>query len=168
MLNDSTRCTRKSSITEPIDTAERVLMAEPPNHQRPRENGAENSARPLAGLRCLVLDDEFLIALDIQQILEAAGAAAVVCVSSAEAALAALQSEPPFALAVLDILLNPHGESSAAVAQALTKAGTPFVLLTGASDADSRSRQFSAAPVVEKPYQVPLLLEALRRALASR
>ena len=34
----------------------------------------------LAGKRCLVLDDEFLIALDIQEILEAAGVAQVVCV----------------------------------------------------------------------------------------
>jgi CheY-like chemotaxis protein len=141
-------------------------MVEPPDQQLP--NDKDNSANPLAGLRCLVLDDEFLIALDIQQILETAGAAAVVCVSSVEAALAALQSEPPFALAVLDILLGPQGESSAAVAEALTKSGTPFVLLTGVSEEDTRSRKFPAAPVVEKPYQEPLLLEALRRALASR
>ena len=32
----------------------------------------------LAGKHCLVLDDEFLIALDIQEILEAAGAAKVI------------------------------------------------------------------------------------------
>ena len=37
----------------------------------------------LAGKCCLVLDDEFLIALDIQQILELAGAASVVSVATA-------------------------------------------------------------------------------------
>jgi hypothetical protein len=38
----------------------------------------------LSGKRCLVLDDEFLIALDIQQILERAGASHVTkrCVCS--------------------------------------------------------------------------------------
>ena len=33
-----------------------------------------DSETSIAGKRCLVLDDEFLIALDIQQILETAGA----------------------------------------------------------------------------------------------
>ena len=37
----------------------------------------------LSGKRCLVLDDEFLIALDIQQILERAGASHVTSVASA-------------------------------------------------------------------------------------
>ena len=41
----------------------------------------------LSGKRCLVLDDEFLIALDIQQMLERAGATEVICVASAAEAL---------------------------------------------------------------------------------
>lgn len=44
----------------------------------------------LAGKRGLVLDDKFPIALDIQQILESAGAASVTCYANAEAALKAL------------------------------------------------------------------------------
>jgi len=44
----------------------------------------------LAGKRCLVLDDELLIVIDIQQILEAAGAANVICFGTAEDVLAAL------------------------------------------------------------------------------
>jgi CheY-like chemotaxis protein len=143
-------------------------MTEPADHQLPPNQGTQVSALPLAGLRCLVLDDEFLIAFDIEQTLQAAGAAAVVCVSSAEAALAALQTGPPFALAVLDVLLGPNGESCTSVAEALTRLRTPFVLLTGFYEDDVRVPRFPAVPIVEKPYQTPQLIDALRKALVSR
>jgi len=134
----------------------------------PIDDGAQNSERPLAGLRCLVLDDEFLIALDIQNILEAAGAAAVICVGSVDAALSALQSEPAFAVAVLDIWLSPQRQTSDAVAAALMRARTPFVFLTGVEEDDLQARQFPGVPVVEKPYQAPLLIAAILQALRSR
>ena len=60
----------------------------------------------LAGKRCLVLDDEFLIALDIQQILELAGAEHVASVASASEAIELLRREPKFDLAVLDVKLG--------------------------------------------------------------
>jgi len=45
----------------------------------------------LTGRRCLVLDDEFLIALDIQQILELAGAKHVASVATASETIALLR-----------------------------------------------------------------------------
>ena len=51
------------------------------------------SNKLLIGKRCLVLDDEFLIALDIQQTLEFAGAAHVACVATVAEALA-LAAQP--------------------------------------------------------------------------
>ncbi len=119
----------------------------------------------LTGKRCLVLDDEFLIALDIQQILEGAGAAHVICPNSAADALAALRDGPKFDIAVLDVRLG--GMTCIGVASALAAQGTPFIFLTGARGDDEHIRQFPDAPVVMKPYQVPALLDALRRALAD-
>ena len=60
----------------------------------------------LTGKRCFVLDDEFLIALDIQQILERAGASHVASVASAAEAIEVLGREPKFDLAVLDVKLR--------------------------------------------------------------
>ena len=60
----------------------------------------------LSGKRCLVLDDEFLIALDIQQILELAGAAHVACAASAREAIETLRHQPKFDFAVLDVKLS--------------------------------------------------------------
>ena len=45
-----------------------------------------NNEPLLAGLTCLVLEDEFLIALDLQDILESAGAGAVACHADADEA----------------------------------------------------------------------------------
>ena len=122
----------------------------------------------LAGIRCLVLDDEMLIALDIEQILLAAGAADVICFSDAAEALAALNDGARFDVAVLDVLLRGPIHTGLSVAAALQLQNTPFVFLTGMRGADLRASEFPAAPVVEKPYQPPLLIEAVVRALAAR
>lgn len=123
----------------------------------------ENSL--IAGKRCLVLDDEFLIALDIQQLLENAGAASVLSVSTAGDALAALCNGAQFDLAVLDVDLGVRNRSGLTVANALAKRQMPFVFLTGLDAKDVPTKEFPAAPVVEKPYQTAVLLAALVAAL---
>ena len=121
----------------------------------------------LAGKRCLVLDDEFLIALDIQQILELAGAKHVASVASASEAMELLRSEPKFDLAVLDVKLGGAEGNSLDVAAMLAKAGTPFVFLTGMRVDNVHAKKFPQAPVVEKPYDALTLLDGAQRALKS-
>ena len=121
----------------------------------------------LSGLRCLVLDDELLIALDIQQILEMAGVV-VMSVGNAAEALAALQAKSRFDFAILDVMLNGTVGNSLAVASALLEQRIPFVFLTGMRPQDMQHIvRFPNAPVVEKPYQTAVLLEAVARALAD-
>ena len=121
----------------------------------------------LAGKRCLVLDDEFLIALDIQQILELAGAKHVASVASASEAIELLRREPKFDLAVLDVKLGGDEGNSLDVAAMLAKAGTPFVFLTGMRVDNVHAKKFPQAPVVEKPYDALTLLDGAQRALKS-
>jgi CheY-like chemotaxis protein len=92
----------------------------------------------LNGKRCFVLDDEFLIALDIQQILERVGAAHVASVASAAEAIALLGREPKFDVAVLDVKLGDQERNSLDVAALLQTQGTPFVFLTGVRVDDVR------------------------------
>jgi CheY-like chemotaxis protein len=123
---------------------------------------------PLAGLRCLVLDDEMLIALDIQQTLEAAGAAVVMCVANVAEALAALREAPKFDLAILDVMLSGAGDSLA-LAAVLSQQRTPFIFLTGLRAADvQHTTKFPHTPVVEKPFSAHALLKALAQALTVR
>jgi CheY-like chemotaxis protein len=118
----------------------------------------------LSGKRCLVLDDEFLIALDIQQTLELAGAEYVAAAASVPEALAFLRG-PEFNLAVLDVKLSGPDADSLGVAALLAAKGTPFIFLTGMRMDDAHARQFPHAPVIEKPYDRATLLDAVRRAL---
>lgn len=119
---------------------------------------------PLAGRRCLVLDDEFLIALDIQQALEQAGAAEVVCAGSVESALTSVRGGR-FDVAVLDLRLGRNGGNSLPVAAALHKIGTPFIFLTGMNGDAEHTRAYPETPVVEKPYDGATLLGAVAKAL---
>lgn len=121
---------------------------------------------PLAGMRCLVLDNEYLIALDIQIVLEAAGAAAVVCAANATDALAALDDDVGFDCAVLDLKLSDAAHTGVTVAGALSQRRIPFVFVTGITADDARFRTYPGVPVVEKPYQANQLLAAIGRALA--
>ena len=119
----------------------------------------------LSGKRCFVLDDEFLIALDIQQILERAGASHVASVASATEAIQVLSREPKFDLAVLDVKLGGVERNSLDVAALLHTQGVPFVFLTGMRADDVHAKNFPNAPVVEKPYDATALLRAVQRAL---
>jgi CheY-like chemotaxis protein len=133
MPGNSIQGTRKSSIQEP----EQAFVAQ--------------SGTVLAGKCCLVVDDELLIALDIEQILLAASAAYVACFADAAEALAALRSGSRFDVAVLDVLLRGTTRDSFSVAAALQLQNTPFVFLTGMRGVDLRPGEFPAVPVVEKP-----------------
>jgi CheY-like chemotaxis protein len=127
-----------------------------------------SSDTSLAGKHCLVLDDEFLIALDIQEILEAAGAAQVTCVADAASALAALDNGTQFDLAVLDVILSGAAQNSLTVATVLAARKIPFVFLTGMTGKNFIVTNFPEAPVLEKPYQAPILLKTVLHAFASR
>lgn len=126
-----------------------------------------NSNSLLNGKRCFVLDDEFLIALDIQQILERAGAAHVASVASAAEAIEILDREPKFDLAVLDVKLGSVERNSLNVAALLQAQDVPFVFLTGMRADDVHAKNFPNAPVIEKPYDAATLLRAVQHALSQ-
>jgi CheY-like chemotaxis protein len=76
----------------------------------------------------LVVEDELLVALDIESILSEAGMDVVGPASSAGEALKLIADSPPDA-ALLDA--NLSGEPIDAVAQALSERGIPFAYVTG-------------------------------------
>jgi CheY-like chemotaxis protein len=128
--------------------------------------GMADTTAFIAGKHCLVIDDEFLIALDLQQTLESAGAI-VTCIGDGAAALQALDRGMRFDIAILDIKLSAGAHDSERVAAALAARGTPFVFLTGLRADNDLAKAFPHAPLVEKPYRLDVLMEALRRALEA-
>ncbi len=126
-----------------------------------------NNEPLLAGLTCLVLEDEFLIALDLQDILESAGAGAVACHADADEALRVLREGARFDLAVLDVHLGGATRTSYSVAAALTVQRTPFVFLTGMRRDATIAAEYPQVPILEKPYQHAHVLEAVRNVLVK-
>lgn len=87
--------------------------------------------------RILVLEDEFLTALDLCDTLDALGCEVVGPVSRVERALAIARTEA-LAGAVLDV--NVDGERSDPVADALSNRAIPFVFVTGYAREDLAPR----------------------------
>lgn len=119
----------------------------------------------LAGSHCLVVEDEFLIALDLQQLLESASAASITCFTDADETLQALRDGGRFDLGVLDVNLGGVTRTSLSVADALTVQKTPFVFLTGMQAERMMTSRFPTVPILEKPYQHDEVLEAIRSVL---
>jgi CheY-like chemotaxis protein len=103
---------------------------------------------PLAGLRILVVEDEFLVAMELSRMIRELGAEVVGPVSTVAAATELLQRSQVEG-AVLDIKLG-H-ESSAAVADDLRARGVPVVVTTGYAE-EMLPQSLADAPRLAKPY----------------
>jgi len=105
----------------------------------------------------LIVEDEYLIADDIAQVLKQAGAAVVGPAPTLETALALLASER-IDIAVLDIEL--HGKLVFSVADFLRVRAIPFIFATGYSQAFLPA-EYRGVATWEKPFNVYALALAL-------
>ena len=110
-------------------------------------------------VRVLVVEDEFMVGLDIVEQLAEAGFEVVGPALSVAKALR-LVAEPGCDVAVLDI--NLGSETSGPIARKLRASGTPFVVVTGYS-VDNLPPWFHDAIIVTKPYRIADLVSALRK-----
>ena len=116
------------------------------------------STGPLAGLRILIVEDDYYLAADGQQALEAAGGVIVGPVAKAEQALPLIDGG--IDCAVVDINLG-RGPSYV-VAAALAERGIPFLFATG-YDAAAIPDLFRDVPSLEKPIEEAQLVAAVIR-----
>jgi DNA-binding response OmpR family regulator len=112
---------------------------------------------PLADRRVLIVEDETLLALDLEMTLAECGCHVVGPVGSVAAAIEAVALGPPD-MAVLDLNLN--GESAVPIADALVERGVPFVFVTG-HDRDHLPERHRDAAIVGKPHRPADLLREL-------
>src|SRR5574341_760011 len=82
----------------------------------------------LRGQRILIVEDEWLVAIELQALLEQQGGVVLGPVNTVARALRLLDHERPD-VALLDLNLN--GQRSTPVASALSVQGVPFVVVTG-------------------------------------
>ena len=106
-------------------------------------------AETMFPLRVLIVEDEYYLAADLAEALQARGARIVGPVGTFDEALAAVAADE-IDMALLD--MNLRGEMSFAVAERLDEAGIPFVIATGYST-ESLPESLRDRPRVEKPFR---------------
>jgi len=113
----------------------------------------------LQGRRILVVEDDFLVAQVLMEMLEDAGAIVLGPIGWVSEALAFLErDDDPFDTAVLDI--NLHGEKSFRIADVLAARRVRIVFATGYG-AGAVEQAYSRYPRCEKPFNQETLLAAL-------
>ena len=122
------------------------------------------SRADLEGLCVLVVEDEFLLAMELEAMLEQRGCRVLGPVATIDRALAVLANHRP-AAAVLDV--NLKGTRATPVAVALQDRGVPFVLVTGYSDVQLTEPELKGRPRLEKPLDPWKLLRTLERAVQA-
>lgn len=122
---------------------------------------AGKKRQPLAGRRILVVEDEWLVAAEIERMLEGAGALVLGPAYSIEEALALLRDGAPPDAALLDV--NLRGAMVTPVAQALDERGVPFALVTAYAVAELGEPRLRQAPRVGKPFAAATLVRAVAR-----
>ena len=121
------------------------------------------ASSPLRDRRILVVEDEYLIAMSLQDALETAGSIVVGPAPSVDKALQTIDSESHIDAAVLDV--NLGGALSYGVADKLIARKIPFVFTSGYEDNVLRSRYFGVKNC-PKPYLFQAIEEALVEAMS--
>lgn len=124
----------------------------------------ERAADPVAGRKILLVEDQMLIALDVEAMLEDHGAGEVATANSVSAALARLADFTPD-VAILDVNLGT--DTSIAVAEELVRRAIPFVFATGYGETSFIPEAMQTVAVVRKPYDSEKLIPALAAALGG-
>jgi CheY-like chemotaxis protein len=108
-------------------------------------------------LRILIVEDEMLVAMNIEDMLLDLGHEVVGIASRLEPALA-LAHDGAFDVAMLDV--NLAGERSFPVADVLAERGIPFVFATGYG-LQGIEPGYRDRPVLQKPFRAQQLAEAI-------
>lgn len=119
----------------------------------------------LEGLRILVVEDEYLLADEMDYELAAIGAVVLGPAGSVREAIDLIQGEARIDGAALD--LNLGGEPAFEVADLLARRGVPFVFTTG-YDAAMIPARHSHVVRCEKPVRMARVASAIAAAIAAQ
>lgn len=125
---------------------------------------AGTGSNGLKGLRVLLVEDEYLVACEIADMLGAMGCEVLGPVPSCEAALEVLRREAVDG-ALLDVKLR--GEDVLPVADWCAEHGIPFVFTTG-YDTHLLSPRYDRHPHLEKPFARRKLRAVAREVFGGR
>ena len=132
----------------------------------PDERSSEHKVN--AAPRILIVEDDYLVAMEAEAALVEAGFEAAGIASSAEEAVALAKTERP-TLAVMDIRLIGKRDGVDAALDIFRETGVRCVFATAHHTLETRARAAPTDPLgwLPKPYSMDDLVEAIRFALAE-
>jgi two-component system, response regulator PdtaR len=139
----------------------------PQESQTDRAQGhTGNAVRPAR--RVLVVEDEFFLAVQIEEWLLGDGFEVVDVVHTGEEAIAVAAAERPD-LVIMDVRLASETDGIAAALDILDRTGIRCIFATAFADAPTRERGEKARPFgwLRKPFTAEALLDAVKAAHGS-
>lgn len=127
----------------------------------PKDVKTSKAAADSGTTRVLTVEDEFLVGIQLEEDLRAAGYLVVGPFSTLQTAMQASRCQR-FDLAVLDI--NLKGEKVYPLADELLARRVPFIFLSGYISTDLPER-FRASPRIAKPHEPALLIAEVQAAV---
>ena len=118
----------------------------------------KNTDTPLHGARVLVVEDDALLLMELESILQDAGAEIVACCRNVTDGLTAVEQKP-LAAAILDVRIGQG--TIAPIARRLSNCGTPFLFYTGQVENDPALAEWSDHIVLSKPAQPATIVAAV-------
>lgn len=131
-----------------------------------RDNAAGAEGRPGEVVRILVVEDDYLVASNIEAALAQAGLETAGIATTAEEAIDLAASQHPL-FVVMDIRLAGMRDGVDTAIELFSQYGIRCVFATAHNDRDTRARAEPACPLgwLQKPYTMASLVESVRQAL---
>jgi DNA-binding response OmpR family regulator len=119
---------------------------------------------PLNGKRVMIVEDEFLVAMELESELMDQGCVVIGPAGRAAPAMALLEDQ---ALDAVLLDLNLDGETPTALAEALQRRHVPFIVVSGYGSRQQEPAILRDAPRLQKPVRERELIAALTQAMAA-
>jgi DNA-binding response OmpR family regulator len=135
-------------------------------HAFPKTAGLVQVAQAMIDVtdRCLIVEDNFLILMDLEDMVKSSGIKSIDLATNLAQAKELLK-ENQYRIVFLDLRLG--NESSVPLVKMLKEQKIPFALTTGyAVEADS-SGLFQGVPVISKPYAINTVNQILGKLLSQ-
>ena len=150
----------------------RALAAPPPRRaeqeRRAFAKDGEASGNAAIPERILIVEDDYLVASELEATLTDAGFQVVGVASTADQAIRLARTQRPD-LAVVDVRLIGRRDGVDAAVTMFNEFGLRSIFATAHDDADTRERAKQASPIawLAKPYTPARLIPLIRSALLS-
>ncbi|MDP3417285.1 PhyR family response regulator anti-anti-sigma factor [Falsiroseomonas sp.] len=125
---------------------------------------ARGHLRAGAVARVLIIEDEPIIALDLQQLVEAAGHEVVGIAASEDEAVAIAAAERP-TLVLADVNLGAGGDGTSAVARIMRTQRAPVIFVTAYPERLLTGQDLEPAFIITKPFEPTTLAIATYQAV---